>query len=106
MVARRVFTHCPLSARTTTEVSELIAMLSGLVQQSADQNALLAALLRQIGSARPAKASAPLAHQAVLVASGTPVNSPEVPDLHAMILGLVQQSAEQSAAILTGLLCI
>ena len=55
MVAQRVQTHCPLSARTTTEISELTAMLSGLVQQRADQ---IAALLRQIGPARSAKATA------------------------------------------------
>ena len=48
MVAQRVQTHCPLSARTTTEISELTAMLSGLVQQRADQ---IAALLRQIAQA-------------------------------------------------------
>ena len=73
MVAQRVQAHCPLSARTTTGISELTAMLSGLVQQRADQ---IAALLRQIGHARSAKATAKAA--------------------------LVQQNSEQTA-ILKGL---
>ena len=34
-------TPCPLSARTTSEFSELTAMISGLVQQSAEHQAPL-----------------------------------------------------------------
>ena len=41
MVAKRVRTPCPLSARTTTEFSELTVMISGLVQQSAEHQAPL-----------------------------------------------------------------
>ena len=98
MVAKRVRTYCPLSDRTTQEVSELTAMLSGLVQQRVEQNALLTAMLRHNGSERPVPAPAKAARQLALLAhqaaSGTPVNSPEVSDLKAMILGLVKQGAE------------
>ena len=62
MVAKRVRTYCPPSDRTTQEVSEITAMLSGLVQQRAEhqallteQYALITGMLRQTGSERPAK---------------------------------------------------
>ena len=78
MVAKRVRTYCPPSDRTTQEVSELTATLSGLVQQRAEQNALLTAMLRHNmfserpvpAPARAARQLAPFAHQA---ASGMPV---------------------------------
>ena len=71
MVAKRVLTPCPLSARTTTEFSELTVMISGLVQQSAklltEQHALITGLLRQTGSERPAKATATAARKPALL---------------------------------------
>ena len=92
MVAKRVQTYCPPSDRTTQEVSEITAMLSGLVQQRAEQNSLLTAMLRHNGSERPvpapAKAARQLAPPAHQAASGTPVYSPEVSDLKTMTLGL------------------
>ena len=71
MVAKRVHTPFPPSARTTTEFSELTVTISGLVQQSAEHQALLTALLtgllRQTGSERPAKATATAARKPALL---------------------------------------
>ena len=71
MVAKRVHTPCPLSARTSTEISteisELTVMISGLVQRQALLTALLTGLLRQTGSERPAKATATAARKPALL---------------------------------------
>ena len=67
MVAKRVLTPCPLSARTTTEVSKLTVMISGLVQRQALLTGLLTGLLRQTGSERPAKATATAARKPALL---------------------------------------
>ena len=48
MVAKRVHTPCPPSARTTTEISELTVMISGLVQRQALLTGLLTGLLRNL----------------------------------------------------------
>ena len=67
MVATRVHNPCPPSARTTTEISELTGMISGLVQRQALLTALLTGLLRQTGSERPAKATATAARKPALL---------------------------------------
>jgi len=85
MVAKqRVHTPCPPSARTTTEISELTGMISGLVQRQALLTALLTGLLRQTGSERPAKATATAARKPALL-TGLPSKS-AVPVKHMYII--------------------
>ena len=101
MVAKRVHTPCPLSAQTTTEISELTVMISGLVQRQALLTALLTGLLRQTGSERPAKATATAARKSALLtgllsksavpvkhisAAASLITAPPIPDTYACLL--------------------
>ena len=104
MVAKRVHTPCPLSARTTTEFSELTVMISGLVQRQALLTALLTGLLRQTGSERPAKATATAARKPALLTdllsksaasliTAPPIHLPVSQPKKAPLTGLLSKSA-------------
>ena len=108
MVAKRVHTPCPLSARTSTEISteisELTVMISGLVQRQALLTGLLTGLLRQTGSERPAKATATAARTPALLTdllsksaasliTAPPIHLPVSQPKKAPLTGLLSKSA-------------